>query len=52
MLTDQNELDLLAKSNAEKAKWRRTWSDRLTDWVRTSAATKRSRRFAMRARPC
>ncbi len=34
MLTDQNELDLLAKSNAEKAKWRRTWSDRLTDWVK------------------
>ena len=34
MLSDPVELALLAKSNAEKAKWRRTWSDRLTDWVK------------------
>ena len=34
MLNDPAELALLAKSNAEKAKWRRTWSDRLTDWVK------------------
>ncbi|GAA3268416.1 hypothetical protein GCM10020258_39700 [Sphingomonas yabuuchiae] len=34
MLDDSAELALLAKSNAEKAKWRRTWSDRLTDWVK------------------
>jgi len=34
MLSDPAELALLAKSNAEKAKWRRTWSDRLTDWVK------------------
>ncbi|KTT96456.1 histidine kinase [Sphingomonas yabuuchiae] len=34
MLNDSGEVALLAKSNAEKAKWRRTWSDRLTDWVK------------------
>ncbi len=34
MLSDPNELALLTKSNAEKTKWRRTWSDRLTDWVK------------------
>ncbi|WP_347091187.1 methyl-accepting chemotaxis protein [Sphingomonas parapaucimobilis] len=34
MLSDPVELALLANSNAEKAKWRRTWSDRLTDWVK------------------
>jgi methyl-accepting chemotaxis protein len=34
MLTDRTEQELLAKSNAEKTKWRRTWSDRLTDWVK------------------
>ena len=34
MLSDPNELALLTKSNAEKTKWRRIWSDRLTDWVK------------------
>ncbi len=34
MLNDSGEVALLAKSNAQKAKWRRTWSDRLTDWVK------------------
>jgi len=34
MLTDSTELAHVAKSRAEATRWRRQWSDRLTEWVK------------------